>query len=305
MILSIVITTRNRYQDLIGCLKSLQMSSLPKHTELIVVDDSSTDETKDITTGDLKAYIAHVTVLHQRKQMMMVKSRNIGAKKARGKYILFVDDDNLVDPKMVSKLIYFAEKYPDYGIIGPSMSYANGKKYLDFQTINMFTGKTTGHINETNHKVSNSDGVPNVFMIRAEVFAKCGYFDEGLVQTFTEPDFALHAKRSGYGCGIVSGAVTYHQTNKNDDLKPRGMGGMFEQKAYCLMRNRTVIVARYGSFIQKIIYALIFSWFWPLTYSLLVLREFRFDLIKLYWLGFADGIEYLLTGKLNWSYIKR
>ncbi|EKD52990.1 MAG: putative glycosyltransferase [uncultured bacterium] len=302
MTLSIVITTRNRYEDLIRCVKSLSLSSLPTQTELIIVDDFSSDKTRSISGATLKQFSIPGTIVHNREQYMMVKSRNEGAKKAKGELILFVDDDNIVDREMIKNLVGFANEHPKIGIIGPSMYYSNGEKYLDFQKINFYTGKTTGHVDNTRSHTCNSDGVPNVFLIKKSVFEKCGYFDEQLVQTFTEPDFALNAKKHGIGCVILKSAKTYHQTSKEDNFKPRSLGGMFRQKAYCLMRNRTVIVSRYGSLTQKAVYLIIFSWFWPVVYSLLVLKKLNFSLIKLYWLGFLDGITYLITGKLNWSF---
>ena len=298
MILSIVITTRNRKKDLISCLDSIKRATTALlDFEIIVVNDESTDGTQDLSSNDFT--FSNIKFLHLKENFLMVKSRNIGAKEATGEFVLFIDDDNEIDTKMIETLVSFAKSNPEFGMIGPSMYYFDSKeKYLDYQKINFFTGQTKGYINDERLELCLSDGIPNVFMIPKMVFEKYGYFDESLLQTYTEPDFAFSIRKHGLKCAIVKAAKTYHKVSKSTTFAPRSLGGMYKQKAYCLMRNRTVIVSRYGSFWQKFVYLAVFSWFWPLAYSALILPHKRFDLIKLYWLGFLDGFKYVFSGTL-------
>lgn len=298
MKLSIVITTRNRIVDLLKCIDSIVNSKLLEFEwELVVVDDSSTDETRKLNLDQYS--IKYKKIIHNTNQEMMVKSRNIGIRSSSGKYILFIDDDNIIDKYMICNLVEFAERNKMAGIVGPSMFYLKqNKKYMDFQKINFYTGRTYGVIDSLDKEACKSDGVPNVFLIKREVFDTCGLFDESLIQTFTEPDFAFNAKKYGYDCYIIKKAKTYHNVN-DTSTSIRTLGGKFKQKAYCLMRNRSVIVARYGSRYSKFIYLLFFSIIWPALYSLIMLPHKRFDLIYLYWRGFIDGVVYMVTGRLK------
>ncbi len=309
-IVSGVITTRNRREILLRCAASLRASAR-RPDELIVVDDGSTDGTRGLGAGDFG--FDRCEVIRLPEPVMMVRARNIGARKARGSLVLFVDDDNVLDPEMVGALVAAAEANPSYGILGPSMFTLSGRRrYLDYQTVDLATGRTRGHVDASARSIRESDGVPNVFMIRRECLEACGYFDESLIQTFTEPDFAFSARGRGFGCGIVKSAVTYHDIPEGSSLTPRGLGGEFSQKAYCLMRNRSVLVARHGRLHQRVIYGTCFSWLWPLLYSFLMARFGRWDLIGLYWRGFADGMRYLLAGgrgpvpapKIDWGRVK-
>lgn len=299
--LSIVITTRNRYSDLIACVESIKRSEgVGFSWELIVVDDCSTDETAHLTKDQLGEISCKV--IHLPSQHMMVKTRNIGAREAKGEYVLLIDDDNIIDTQMINRLVEYADRNPQVGIFGPSMyNFTGRKKYLDYQLINFYTGKTTGVIDDSKNESNRSDGVPNVFMVRKSVFEKCGYFDEAIVQTYTEPDFAFNARLYGYDCRMVKAAITYHnmKTEKVRTARSMGGGGNFVQKAYFLMRNRSVMVGRYGSSLQKVIYTLFFSWLWPIIYTVYMLREMRLDLIRLYWHGAWDGFLYLVTGELR------
>lgn len=291
MKLSVVITTRNRQEALKACISSIVASAVGiGDWELIVIDDCSSDGTASMDLAALGAPRSRMIGCDAQK--MMVAARNIGASAARGEYILFVDDDNEVAPDMIERLIESAQANPRYGIIGPSMYYFDDReKYLDYQKINFFTGRTRGIIDRLGRQICDSDGVPNVFMIRRDVFESCGYFDEAFIQTFTEPDFAFHASEAGFLCGIAPAAKTYHKIPRGSDLTPRVLGAQFPQKAYCLIRNRSWLITRYGKPHHKIVYWVFFSWLWPAIYSFLMLPFGRFDIIRLYWKGFWDGLN--------------
>lgn len=296
MKLSVVIVTKNRKAALLRCVESVH-EAFVADSELIVVDDHSDDGTERLRASDLG--FPACAIFHSPAPLMMVRARNEGARRARGKCVLFIDDDNVVDPRMIELLVAAADAHPEYGILGPSMHYLDdGSKYMDYQRISLTTGKTFGRIDSSNRALCDSDGIPNVFLVRSEVFEQCGYFDEDLVQTFTEPDFAFTARRTGWRCAIVPAAKTFHDVHRADRLTPRSQGGMFVQKAYCLMRNRCVIVGRYGRWYQKAAFTFLFSWLWPLVYSATMLRHGRLDLIRLYWAGWRDGVRFLLTGRL-------
>jgi GT2 family glycosyltransferase len=296
--LSIVITTRNRASDLTECLTSISNSlGIAFDFEVIVVDDASTDATSRMNSDSFA--IKNLSFVRNASQSMMVRTRNKGGRLAKGELVLFVDDDNVLAPDMIAKLVQFADRHPDYAIIGPKMCYYPSKKpYLSFQKINFFTGKTTGGLDTSGAEYLESDGIPNVFMVRKVTLERCGYFDEAIVQTYTEPDLAFSARRLGYKCAMVQTALTFHRIPETGGAILLG-GNQFRQKAFFLMRNRTVMIVRYGRWYQQGVYLLMFSWLWPMLYSVLVLPERRFDLIGLYWAGFWDGLKYFLTRKLT------
>ena len=166
MNLSIIITTRNRKKDLLECINSIKETDLKNiEYELIIVDDSSDDGTEKITHEDIG--LNNVKIIHNDTQQMMVRSRNIGAKNSSGKYVLFIDDDNIIDEDMIYNLVDFAENNPEFGMIGPSMYYFESKeKYMDYQNISLITGKTSYFIGNEESNHYNSAGIPNVFNSR-------------------------------------------------------------------------------------------------------------------------------------------
>ncbi len=300
-VVSVVVTTYNRYDHLMRCLRSIAdgLEGVDFGYEVIVIDDHSSDRTKDLGRSDIG--VGHAMVVHNEKRLMMVASRNVGARLSSGRFVLFIDDDNVIDKKMIVMLVNYAKSHDHVGIVGPSMhSLRTGVKYFEYQAIDFFTGRTQFFVRpHVQGKVYPSVGIPNVFLVRKDVLVVCDYFDEHLIQSFTEPDFALTAWRKGYHCVVFSDAITYHDVSINDYFNPSALGGKFKQKAYCLMRNRSVIIKRYGHWYNKVVYVLLFSWAWPVLYSILVLRYARFDLLPFYWRGYLDGMRYMFFEKLD------
>lgn len=295
--LTIVIPTRNRYDALQRCLRSIQLSSLVPD-EVIVIDDQSTDATTNLKNHLIDSI--PLRVVHTPLQVMMSEARNLGAQAARGDLILFVDDDNVLESRMVAQLVEAAEKNPTLGICGPIMYTASTEKVQTaFQRINLLTGHTWGPQTIPPEELVASDGIPNVFMIRRAVFADCGYFDAALLATYAEPDLAWRARQAGWQCGVVTAAKTFHDNLPPGTLIPRTMGGgTFPQKSYCMIRNRMVMVRRYGRWWEQVGFFLVFHWVWPVAYSLLMVPHRRFDLIAWYWRGWRDGWYYRLRGTL-------
>jgi glycosyltransferase involved in cell wall biosynthesis len=295
--LSIIITSRNRYSDLLLCLQSIFNSNLGDlNYELIIIDDCSTDETRLLSSDFFNHKNIHI--YHNSTQLMMVQSRNLGASLSSGSFLLYIDDDNEVHQDMIINLYKFMLINKDFGIVGPQMAYYDTKDiYMNFQSINLATGKTKSGIIHNEKGYNICDGIPNVFMIRRSIFQDINFFDPLIVQTYTEPDLSYKARLKGSESCILDSALTFHKIPSRFSSAILG-GNAFTQKAYFLIRNRIVIVCRYGSFFEIYIFLIFFSWFWPFVYSLLVFRELRFDLVRLYWLGFYDGITYLFTKNL-------
>ncbi|MCE7898091.1 MAG: hypothetical protein DPW11_02175 [bacterium] len=96
-IASAILATYNSEKTIVAALSSLLTQTVP--IEIIVVDDGSTDQTKAIVKN-----FPSVTYLSQ-KHLGPAKARNLGAKKASGNILLFVDADMTFDPHYVEDLI--------------------------------------------------------------------------------------------------------------------------------------------------------------------------------------------------------
>src|SRR5690606_21293510 len=92
---SVIIPVYNADKFLARCLSSIISQTL-KNIEIIVVDDGSTDTSRDI----LKKFADRdnrIVIIRQRNQGVSI-ARNAGLAIARGEYVGFVDSDDFVDP---------------------------------------------------------------------------------------------------------------------------------------------------------------------------------------------------------------
>ncbi len=86
--------------------------------EFLICDDGSTDgRTLDL----LKKYEAvdsRIKILSYEKNQGLCKALNTCLQVAKGKYIARQDDDDISKPERLQKLVAFAEKHPEYSIVG-------------------------------------------------------------------------------------------------------------------------------------------------------------------------------------------
>jgi len=108
---SVIIPTHNRAALVTEAINSVLTQTF-KDFELIVVDDGSTDNTRDA----LKGYTDRIHYIYQENQRRS-EARNTGIKAASGEYIAFLDDDDLWLPHKLEKQVTFLDANPDKGLV--------------------------------------------------------------------------------------------------------------------------------------------------------------------------------------------
>ena len=102
-LVSVVVTTKNEEKNIENCLKSILRQTYPcDKIEIIVVDNNSTDRTKEIA----RKYADRV----YNKGPERSAQRNYGAKQAKGEYYLYLDADMILSPKVIQESVERLEK---------------------------------------------------------------------------------------------------------------------------------------------------------------------------------------------------
>lgn len=97
--LSIVVPMYNSQKYIATCLDSILNSDLPKNKyEIIVVDDGSTDSGSEIVKGYME-FNRHITIISQENRGLS-SARNTGLINSKGRYVWFVDSDDIVAEKL-------------------------------------------------------------------------------------------------------------------------------------------------------------------------------------------------------------
>jgi GT2 family glycosyltransferase/glycosyltransferase involved in cell wall biosynthesis len=119
---SIIVPVFNQLEYTHACLASLQAVQEQPRFEVIVVDDCSTDGTPEVITQ-----IPGVVYLRSDSNSGFIASCNTGAKTARGKYLVFLNNDTLVKPGWLTALLDTFKEERRAGIVGSKLLYPDGR----------------------------------------------------------------------------------------------------------------------------------------------------------------------------------
>lgn len=161
-------TTYNRAQYIEEAIESV-IASTYKNWELIIVDDCSTDNTEQL----VMKYLVDNRIQYHRneKNLGQFPNRNKAASLAKGKYIKYLDSDDMIYPHGLQVMVNGMLKYPEAGL-GIQDSLYNAPRPLPYLV------KPSEAIKK--HLLSNNylDHGPTSTIIKKECFEKVGGFIE-------------------------------------------------------------------------------------------------------------------------------
>ncbi|MBK5274149.1 MAG: glycosyltransferase family 2 protein [Desulfuromonadales bacterium] len=120
-LVSIIIPAFNQWEYTRSCLVSILRNTADVPHEIILADDTSTDETK--RAGDL---VSGITVIRNERNLGFIRNCNNAASRGAGKYLLFLNNDVIVREGWLKPLVELLERDPAAGMAGPKLVYPNG-----------------------------------------------------------------------------------------------------------------------------------------------------------------------------------
>jgi glycosyltransferase involved in cell wall biosynthesis len=167
---SVIIPTYNRAYQVGNAIQSILEQTF-QDFEIIVVDDGSTDNTREVVSK----YGEKVIYIHQANKERS-SARNNGMKHARGQYITFLDSDDLYLPHKLLVQVELMETNPEYGMsYSYSLWFDEKGKYLHTWLDNLDGWIFPEMMRAKHNKIT----VPSV-MIRSYVLNNVGYFNESI-----------------------------------------------------------------------------------------------------------------------------
>lgn len=309
-LVSVVIPTYNRNKMLVRLIEGLLRSSY-ENIEIIVIDDASSDGTTEII-NDKYSNNPKVRYYKNKKNVFASAAKNIGAQKAKGKYIFFIDDDNVVTKNLITHLVEIIDSDDTIAEVGPIMYfYSNKNKFFWAGTNrNMFTSKTNFTVDlsaHTNDKVWETDDILNSYMVRSSVVKKNNIqFDGKLGIMYEESDYAYRIRKLGYKIKVVKDAVIYHDTADTSQNPSSFMYHTMldKRRPYYTARNRLIFHKRYSNLIQLLSITLFWNWLFAYFYIMHIFlytkpgnfnTAYKLILAFQYLRGIKDGIKYILS----------
>jgi GT2 family glycosyltransferase len=118
----VCIVNWNCHTLLRDCLLSLRQAQ-DVRLEVIVVDNGSTDGAPEMVARDFP----EVVLLRNDDNCSFSRANNQAARRARGRYLFFLNNDTLVPPVALRSLLAYAQTHPEAGVIGPCLRNAAGR----------------------------------------------------------------------------------------------------------------------------------------------------------------------------------
>ena len=119
---SIVVPVHNQLALSLRCLHALERSADRAAFEVLLVDDASTDDTQSrlSTVPGLRYFLTPHNV-------GFIGACNLGASRARGDVLVFLNNDTIVQPGWLDDLLATFDRFPDTGLVGSKLVYPDGR----------------------------------------------------------------------------------------------------------------------------------------------------------------------------------
>jgi glycosyltransferase involved in cell wall biosynthesis len=216
-LVSVVTPTYNSGNFIAQAIQSV-LEQTYQHHEVIVIDDGSTDETKDV----LRGFNSYIKYLYQENRGPSA-ARNAGIRAARGKYICFLDADDLWVANKLEVQLAFMEHHCDIGLVFSDFEEFDADRILrgSFLAEKVFRYDIVSEIpiREAFMKLVMENFIPtSTIMVRKECFEKVGLFDESL-RSVEDRDMLLRiAAHFGIACiPLVLSKKRVHGSNISGD----------------------------------------------------------------------------------------
>jgi len=234
---SVIIPVKDRKKELAECLRSVFSQDYPGNKlEVIVIDDGSSDGTEKAA----KKFPVKLIANHESRGQSYC--RNLGAKKAKGSILAFLDSDCVAGKKWLRELtIYFQCK--DIGVVG---GYVDG--YYNTTGIDRYE-KVMSPLNMGKHpqftiKNNTTFYVPTCnLLVRKKVYSETGGIREDM-HIGEDVDLCWRLRKKNYGILYAPyGAVKHkHRNSFWQMLKRRGDYGSSEPVLYSLHKDKKKIL---------------------------------------------------------------
>jgi GT2 family glycosyltransferase/glycosyltransferase involved in cell wall biosynthesis len=217
MDVSIIIPVLNKLEFTRQCLDRIWRNTGDEITyEVIIVDNASSDGTQQ-WFADATRFPKPLRYHRNTQNLGFAKGNNVGASLTRAEYLLFLNNDTLVQPGWLSEMLRVLRSDPSVGIVGI-------KQLFPYTNIIYHTGVVFAPGGIPQHLYPHLDAsLPHVnsqreyqavtgscLVISRALFEECGKFDEAYLNGYEDTDLCLAVGQRGRKIICCTSAYIYH-----------------------------------------------------------------------------------------------
>jgi GT2 family glycosyltransferase len=230
-LVSVIVGNYNGAEIIAECLDSVLAQTYPNR-EVIVVDDASQDASREVIKG-----YREVKLLANRANRGLAACRNLGLKEARGRYIAFLDNDVVLYPDWMERMLEAARRWPRARLFASHLLLYDRPGRIDSTGGCMnLAGYAWGRsANRRDREVRDS---PHVFFpcgaamfMHRELLEVVGGFDPAYHYSYDDVELGWSAHMLGWQVIYVRDAVARHRCSYT-------MGSHNPRKLYFYERSR-------------------------------------------------------------------
>lgn len=225
MDLSIIIVNWHSKEFLEKCLRSVMAHTTKPSFEVIVVDSGSFDGAQEMVERDYAA----VRFIQCADNVGFARANNVGAKEARGRFLLFLNPDTEVNDNAIGDLYRHCSTLANAGIVGPKLRNTDGSlqtscvqtmptilnQVLDAELLQRWFPQrrlwtTAARFEGLRQPVSVEALSGACLMMRADLFRHVGGFSVDYFMYAEDLDLAWKANNAGLRCYYVPSCEVVH-----------------------------------------------------------------------------------------------
>ncbi|MBN1006362.1 glycosyltransferase [Amphritea sp. ZJ14W] len=209
---SIIVPAYNKFELTYHCIASIALAYNKTSYEVILADDCSTDK-----TSEAEGIIENLIVSRNPENLRFLKSCNRASEKARGEYLIFLNNDTEVTSFWIDELVSKMEQDATIGMTGSkllnldgTLQEAGGIVWENGQPWNV--GRNENPMTPEFNYTREVDYLTGAAMcIRSTIWQEVGLFSEELVPCYYEDtDLAFKVREAGYKTVYTPHSVVVH-----------------------------------------------------------------------------------------------
>lgn len=216
-LVSIVIPVFNKYAYTAKCLRAVAAHTGDVAHEVIVVDNGSSDQTARVLANNTDG----IRYRRNAQNLGFARASNQGAAMARGRFLLFLNNDTEPHAGWAAAMVAEMERDPRVAVVGSKLLYPDGLiqhagvrfAYAMWQPIMPMHVLARQPAAAASERQELDAVTAACMLVRPEVFAALGGFDEGYVNGYEDVDFCLEVRSRGHKIVFTpASVVTHHES---------------------------------------------------------------------------------------------